>query len=75
MDIATFLAQHTPWGLTVAQTGGIAVVAVILLVGWTMVHMMLRLTGAIFRLGCAAVFVFICGIVSFMAIYNVASKY
>ena len=75
MDIGTFLAQHTPWGLTFAQTGAIGVVAVILLVGWSMVQVALKLTGTIFRLGCAAVFVFICGIVSFMAIYNIASKY
>ena len=68
------LGQMLPWGLTIAQSGGIAAVAVILLVGWFVVHTMMRLTGFIFRIGCAAVFVFICGIVSFMAIYNYASR-
>ncbi|HLY29365.1 MAG TPA: hypothetical protein VKQ72_23670 [Aggregatilineales bacterium] len=75
MNLQNFLAQNTPWGLTVAQTGAIGVVALVLLIGWFVVHTTLRLTGTIFRLGCAALLVFICGIISFMVLYNLASKY
>jgi len=75
LNLQNFLAQNTPWGLTVAQTGAIGVVALVLLIGWFVVHTTLRLTGTIFRLGCAALLVFICGIISFMVLYNLASKY
>jgi hypothetical protein len=75
LNLPDFLAQNTPWGLTVAQTGAIGVVALILLIGWFIVHTALRLGGVIFRLGCAALLVFICGIVSFMVLYNLATRY
>ncbi len=73
-DLQQFLAQSTPWGLTVAQTGGIGVVAVILLVGWFIVQIGLRLSHLIFRLGCAAIMIFLCGVISFFAIYNFSSR-
>ena len=74
-DLQQFLAQTTPWGLTVAQTGGIGVVALILLVGWFVVQVGLRLSHLIFRLGCAAIMIFLCGIVSFFVLYNLSSRY
>jgi hypothetical protein len=74
-DLQQTLAQATPWGLSVGQTGAIFVIAAILLVGWTVVHSALRLGALIFRLGCAALMIFICGIVSFMVLYNLTTKY
>ncbi len=75
MNLQDFLAQQTPWGLTFAQTGAVGMVALILLIGWTVIHTTLRLTGTIFRLGCATLLVFICGIIGFMVLYNLARKY
>ena len=74
MDLNQTLAQHTPWGLTVAQTCGIGVVAIILFFGWILVRIGLQISGLIFRLGCAALMVFICGIVSFVVLYNLTNK-
>jgi len=48
----------------------IFVVMLILLVGWVIVHIGLQLTGTIFRLGCAAIIVFSCGIVAILLFYN-----
>ncbi len=73
-NLPDLLAQSTPWGLTVAQTLSIFVVAFVLLVGWIIVRMGLRLTSLMFRLGCAALIIFVCGIVSFMVLYNFASR-
>ena len=73
-NLPDLLGQPTPWGLTVAQTLSIVVVAFVLLIGWIIVRIGLRLTGMIFRLGCAALMVFICGVVSFMVLYNFASR-
>ncbi len=67
------LPNPTPWGLTVGQTLGIFVVAAILFVGWFIVRIVTRLGGLLFRLGCAALIVFICGIISFMALYNLTN--
>ena len=64
----------TPWGLTVGQTAMIFVVMIVLLVGWIFVHIGLRLTGMIFRLGCAAIMVFSCGIVAILLFYNFTSN-
>jgi len=74
-DLQQTLAQATPWGLTVAQTGSIFLVAIVLFIGWLVVHTVLRLGAVIFRLGCAALMIFICGIVSFMVLYNLSTKY
>jgi hypothetical protein len=73
-DLPQFLAEATPWGLTVGQTASIFVVAAVLLLGWVIVHVGLRLTATLFRLGCAALMVFMCGLVSFFLIYNFASR-
>ena len=73
-NLQDILGQATPWGLTVAQTLSIFVVAFVLMIGWIIVRIGLRLTGMIFRLGCAALIVFMCGIVSFMVLYNFASR-
>ena len=73
-NIQNILAQPTPWGLSVAQTGAIIAVAFVLLFGWVIVRIGLRLTATIFRLGCAALIVFVRGLVSFMMFYNIASK-
>ncbi len=73
-NLPDLLAQPTPWGLTVAQTLSIFVVAFVLLIGWIIVRIGLRLTSMIFRLGCAALIIFVCGIVSFMVLYNFASR-
>lgn len=73
-DISQLLAQHTPWSLTVGQTAGIAVVAVILLAGWLFVQFTLRLGAFIFRMGCAMLIIFICGLASFIVLYNLSSK-
>ena len=73
-DLGQTLGQATPWGLTVAQTGSIFVVAAVLLIGWVIVHTALRLGAVIFRLGCAALMIFICGIVSFMVLYNLTTR-
>ncbi len=67
------LPNPTPWGLTVGQTLGIFVIAVVLLVGFIVVRIVTQLGGLLFRLGCAAIVVFICGIISFMALYNLTS--
>ena len=74
VDLGQFLAQQTPWGLTVAQTGGIGVVAVILFAGWLVVHLVMRLSGFLFRLGCAAILVFLCGVVSYVVLYNLTTR-
>jgi hypothetical protein len=63
----------TPWGLTVGQTVGIFVVAAVLLVGWIIVRVVLRLGEILFRIGCVVLVVFICGIISFVAIYNLTN--
>src|SRR5205823_5664052 len=60
-NLQDILGQPTPWGLTVAQTLSIVVVAFVLLIGWIVVRVGLRLTGLIFRLGCAALIIFVCG--------------
>jgi hypothetical protein len=73
-DISSLLPQQTPWGLTVGQTAGIAVVAVILLVGWLFVQFMLRLGEFLFRMGCALLLIFICGLASFIVIYNFSTQ-
>jgi hypothetical protein len=73
-NLPDLLAQPTPWGLTVAQTLAIFVVAFVLFVGWLIVRIGLRLTSMIFRLGCAALMIFVCGVVSFMVLYNFASR-
>ena len=73
-NLPDLLAQPTPWGLTVAQTLSIFVVAFVLLIGWIIVRIGLRLTSMIFRLGCAALIIFVCGIVGFMVLYNFASR-
>ena len=67
------MAQPSPWGLTYGQTASIIVVALVLLVGWVIVRVFLRLGSIIFRLGCAALIVFICGIASFIMLYNATS--
>ncbi len=69
------LEQSTFWGLTVGQTVGVFLVAVVLLAGWIVVRVGLRLAGVLFRLGCAAILVFICGLVSFLVLSNIANKY
>ena len=68
------LPNPTPWGLTVGQTLGIIVVAAVLFVGFLVVRVVTRLGGLLFRLGCAAMIVFICGIISFMALYNLTNS-
>jgi hypothetical protein len=73
-NLPELLAQPTPWGLTVAQTLSIFVVAFVLFVGWVIVRIGLQLTATLFRLGCAALIIFVCGIVSFMVLYNFASR-
>ncbi len=73
-NLPTLFAQPTPWGLSVGQTASVAVVAFVLLFGWVIVRIGLRLTSLLFRLGCAALIVFICGVVSFMMLYNIASR-
>jgi hypothetical protein len=73
-DLQQLLAQGTPWGLSVGQTGAIFVIAAVLLVSWVVVHTFLRLGTVIFRLGCAALMIFVCGIVSFMVLYNLSTK-
>jgi hypothetical protein len=67
------MAQPTFWGLTIGQTVSIFVVAAVLLIGWVVVRVLLQLGSIIFRLGCAALIVFICGIASFLVLYNVTS--
>ena len=73
-QIIDLLPQMTPWGLTVGQTAMIFVVMLILLIGWVFVRVGLRLTGMIFRLGCAAILVFSCGIVMILLFYNLTSN-
>ncbi len=63
----------TPWGLTVGQTAGIFGIAVVLFIGWMIVRVVLRLGEILFRIGCIVLVVFICGIISFVAIYNLTS--
>ncbi len=67
------LPNPTPWGLTVGQTLGIFAVAAVLLAGLFVVRIVTRLGGLLFRLGCAAIVVFICGVISFMTIYNLTN--
>ncbi len=63
----------TPWGLTVGQTVGIFAIAFALFIGWIIVRVVLRLGEILFRIGCIVLVVFICGIVSFVAIYNLTN--
>lgn len=67
------MAQPAFWGMTIGQTASIFVVAGVLLVGWVIVRTFLRLGSIIFRLGCAALIVFICGVASFIVLYNATS--
>jgi hypothetical protein len=69
-DLTSLFAQPTPWGLTVGQTAGIVAVAVVLLAGWLFVQFTLRLGAFLFRMGCAMLLIFICGLASFIVIYN-----
>jgi hypothetical protein len=64
--------QPTLLGVTIGQIASVFVVAAVLLVGWVIVHTLLRLGSIIFRLGCAAIIVFACGLISFMVLYNVS---
>ena len=73
-NLPQLLAQHTPFGLTVGQIASVAVVAVILFAGWLVVKIVLRLGALFFRIGCIALVVFICGIASFIALYNITLK-
>ncbi len=67
------LPNATPWGLTVGQTLGIVVIAAVLLGGWFIVRIVTQLSGCLFRAGCAVLVVFICGIISYMAILNLST--
>jgi hypothetical protein len=71
-NLPDLLSQVTPWGLTIGQTASVFVVAFILLAGWIFVRVVLRITGLLFRLGCAALLIFICGLISFMVLSNYA---
>jgi hypothetical protein len=73
-NLPELLAQPTPWGLTVAQTLSIFVVAFVLFVGWVIVRIGLQLTATLFRRGCAALIIFVGGIVSFMVRATFASR-
>jgi hypothetical protein len=73
-DLSQFLAQSTPWVLTVGQTVSIGLMAVVLFVGWVIVHTLLRLGGFIFRIGCAGLLIFICGLASFVVLYNFTNR-
>ena len=70
-NLPQLLAQHTPFGLTVGQILGVGAVAVVLFAGWLFVRIVLRLGAIFFRIGCIALVVFICGIASFFALYNI----
>jgi hypothetical protein len=52
---------------------GIFAVAFVLLIGWIIVRVVLRLGEILFRIGCIVLVVFICGIISFVAIYNLTN--
>jgi hypothetical protein len=73
-ELQNLLSQMTPWGLTIAQTGVVFLIAVALVAGWTVIRIGLQLTGILFRIGCAALLVFICGLATFMVFYNFAAK-
>jgi hypothetical protein len=73
-NLPELLAQPTPWGFTVGQTALVAIVAVILVSGWLAVRVALRITGLLFRLGCAALMIFVCGLVSFIMVYNYTTR-
>lgn len=73
-NLPQLLAQPTPFGLTVGQIAAVAVVAMILFSGWLIVRIIMRVSALFFRIGCAALIVFICGIVSFIALYNFTAK-
>jgi hypothetical protein len=71
-NLPDLLAQPTPWGLTIGQTASVFVVAFVLLAGWLLVRFVLHVTGLLFRLGCAALLIFVCGLISFMVLSNYA---
>jgi hypothetical protein len=48
-------------GVSWEQIVGFAVLAVILVIGWTAARVVLRLTAALFRAGCAVIFLFLIG--------------
>ena len=72
-NLPQLLAQPTPFGVTVGQIAAVVVVAMVLFSGWLVVRVVLRVSALFFRLGCAALIVFICGIVSFIALYNLTT--
>lgn len=73
-NLPELLQQPTPWGLTIGQTAVIALITFVLVFGWTIIKFFLQLTGTIFRVGCAAVLIFVCGLVSFMVFYNISTR-
>ncbi|MEP7285607.1 MAG: hypothetical protein ABI947_07565 [Chloroflexota bacterium] len=73
-DLQQILGQYTPWGLTVAQTGLVILIAAGLLFGLGVLRFVLQLTGELFRIGCAVMLLFLCGLISFMVFYNFASR-
>jgi hypothetical protein len=74
LDLQEWLNQPTLWGLSVGQTAVIVILTGILVLGWTFVRFILQLTGTIFRIGCALLLCFICGLVSFIVIYNFSAR-
>ena len=73
-NLPQLFAQPTAWGLTVGQTAVIVALTFILVFGWTIVKLFFQVTGTIFRVGCAALLIFVCGLVSFMVFYNFATR-
>jgi len=73
-NLPQLLDQPTFWGLTVGQTLGVVLVAFVLLAGWIFVRFVMRLAGILFRLGCAAIIVFIGGLVIFLILSNLANQ-
>ena len=73
-NLPQLLDQPTLWGLTVGQTLGVILVAFVLLAGWIFVRVVMRLAGILFRLGCAAIIVFIGGLVIFLLLSNLTGQ-
>ncbi|HRE49416.1 MAG TPA: hypothetical protein PLD47_16950 [Aggregatilineales bacterium] len=73
-SINEMLANMTPWGLTLGQTAVVLIFAAGLMVLLMVVGAVFRLAGRIMRVGCALVFVLICGCTTMFIFSNIVNR-